>query len=88
MVKSHYETDGPETFYIVDGLTSGHYYCFRVYAVNDAGVGEALVGKIPTRAKAVSGKLNKFHLLKKNAQGIRTYVSTVKMLINILRLCD
>ncbi|XP_022701747.1 twitchin-like isoform X2 [Varroa jacobsoni] len=54
VVKSHHETDGPETFLIVNGLTQGHYYCFRVYAVNEAGVGEALVGKIPTRAKTAS----------------------------------
>lgn len=57
-MKSHHETDGPETFLIVNGLTQGHYYCFRVYAVNEAGVGEALVGKIPTRAKTASSVLN------------------------------
>ncbi|OQR72858.1 hypothetical protein BIW11_01226 [Tropilaelaps mercedesae] len=54
VVKSHHETDGPDTFLVVDGLTTGHYYCFRVYAVNESGVGEALVGKVPARAKAAS----------------------------------
>ncbi|XP_028967798.1 titin [Galendromus occidentalis] len=54
IVKSHHETDGPETYYIAEDLTQNHYYCFRIYAVNEAGVGEALVGKIPTRARAAS----------------------------------
>jgi hypothetical protein len=44
-----------ETYFTVQGLTEGQEYLFRVSAVNENGMGPALEGLNPTKAKAPFG---------------------------------